>query len=151
MDVLFVTGLNNLVRGHKVESMMRDYDFMVKFAHHQAYKNHRESPNTCAIAKLYYPPQLCWFPDKGPVPQGFVDHRQDMLYLNREIERLNFESGIKVPNFPVLGVRSHKGKESHRYEHWREPDFRSMLHMADKERVKMGRQVNRFFEFETGN
>ena len=86
-----------------------------------------------------------------------------MQYLNHEIERLNFESGIKVPNFPTLGVRketrSTKDKfgntlvrhiTRHRYEHWREPDIGNMLHLNDSVRMKMGRQVNKFFELETG-
>ena len=163
MDVLLVAGLNNLVKGYKPDSVLRDYDYMVQSVMYQASKFHPESPNTCAIAKLYYPPQLCWFPDQGVCPPGFINHLADIQYLNHEIERLNFESGIKVPNFPTLGMRketrSTKDKfgntlvrhiTRHRYEHWREPDIGNMLHLNDSLRMKMGRQVNRFFEFETG-
>ena len=67
-----------------------------------------------------------------------------MQYLNFEIERLNAESGLKSPDFPVIGLRK-GGKGSmdtqgnrvwrdtthHRYEHWRETEFRDMLHLAD--------------------
>ena len=85
-----------------------------------------------------------------------------MMYLNGEIERLNFESGIKVPNFTTLGVRvdnptvkdkygntwvNHTTK--HRYEHWREEEVRRMLHLSDKVRLKMGRQVGRYFVHNT--
>ena len=163
MDVLVVAGLNNLVQGYKPDSLLRDYDYMVQTVMHQAKKFHPEVLNTCAIATLYYPPQLCWFPDQGMCPPGYVNHLDDMWYLNHEIERLNLESGLKVPNFTTFGLRvenkSTKDKYGqvwarhttrHRYEHWREPDPSDMLHLNDSKRIKMGRQVNRYFEFETG-
>ena len=50
MDVLLVAGLNNLAKGYKPDSVLRDYDYMVQSVMYQASKFHPETPNTCAIA-----------------------------------------------------------------------------------------------------
>lgn len=164
MDVMLIAGLNNLVKGWKPDEMLREYDYLVQSVMYQAHKYHPELHNTCAIGTLYYPPQLCWFPGQGNCPTDFSDHLQSMQYLNHEIERLNQESGLKSPNFPVFGVRG-AGKHTldrngnwvwrdtthHRYEHWRETEYRDMLHLTDEKRMKMGRWVGKYFEKVTGN
>ena len=86
-------------------------------------------------------------------PPNFYNQLEDMQCLNFQIERLNDESGIKVPNFSTFGARvcNRTSKDiygnitvrhttTHRYEHWREKDFRRMLHLADTRRLKMGTQ-----------
>ena len=162
MDVFLVGGLNNIKNGDKPETIMRDYDHLVQMVHYQANKHHVHVHNTCAIGTLFYPPQLCWFDDQGVCPPHFENHLADMQWINGEIERLNFESGIKVPNFTTFGLRvknsSTKDRYSniwvnhtttHRYEHWREPSYRKMLHLNDEKRMKLGRQVGRYFWHET--
>ena len=117
MDVFLIGGLNNIVKGYKPESIMRDYDHMVQVVKYQAEKFHPTIPNTCSIATLFYPPQLCWFPDQGKVPPGFINHLEDMRWINGEVERLNFESDIKVPNFTTFGLRvgNHTTKDKYGY------------------------------------
>ena len=164
MDVILIAGLNNLIKGYSPEEMLREYDHLVQFVHYQAHKFHPELHNTCTIGTLYYPPQLCWLPGKGECPPGFKNHLAAMQYLNTEIERLNQESHLKSPNFPVFGVRA-GGKHvkdvhgnqvwedttHHRYNDWREQEVGNMLHLSDKMRMKMGRWVGKYFEMETGN
>ena len=158
MDIIIVAGLNNIIHGQSPESIMRDFDHFVQVVKHQGYKHHPETKNTCAIATLFYPPQLCWLPDRGPCPPDFNNKYEDMMWLNMQIEKLNKESFIKVPNFPTFGVRkvSYKqidrfGRErvvestTHREEHWREKDPSRMLHLDDTRRMKMGRQVGKYF------
>ena len=162
MDVLLVGGLNNITNGDKPETIMRDYDHLVQLVHHQAHKHHPQMHSSCAIATLFYPPQLCWYPDQGDCPPDFLNHLEDMKWLNFQIERLNDEAGIKVPNFATLGARvaNRTTKDiygnvtvhhttTHRYPHWRENNFRWMLHLDDQRRMKMGRQVGRYFCHET--
>ena len=164
MDVILIAGLNNLIKGYTPDEMLREYDHLVQFVHYQAHKYHSELHNTCTIGTLYYPPQLCWLPGKGNCPPGFKNQLADMQYLNSEIERLNQESQLKSPNFPVFGVRGGgkyvmnvqgtwewKDTTHHRYNDWREKEVGSMLHLNDHMRMKMGRWVGKFFAKETGN
>ena len=158
MDVILIAGLNNLIKGYTPDEMLREYDHLVQFVHYQAHKYHSELHNTCTIGTLYYPPQLCWLPGKGNCPPGFKNKLADMQYLNSEIERLNQESKLKSPNFPVFGVRGGgkyvmneqgtwewKDTTHHRYNDWREKEAGSMLHLNDHMRMKMGRRVGKFF------
>ena len=158
MDIIIVAGLNNILHGQSPESIMRDYDHFVQVVKYQGQKHHPETKNTCAIATLFYPPQLCWLPGRGPCPPDFNNKYEDMQWLNKQIEKLNKESFIKVPNFPTFGVRkvSYQQKDrfgkvrvvertTHREEHWREEDPRRMLHLDDTRRMKMGRQVGKYF------
>ena len=164
MDVLIVAGLNNITHGQAPDSIMRDFDHFVRTVQYQAALYHPETPNMCAIGTMFYPPQLCWFPDSGPCPGDFHDHMEDMRWLNYQIERLNDETGIKVPNFTTLGLRvnnkatknvygyvSVRHSTTHRLEHWREKEPRDMLHLNDRVRIKMGRWVGKWFLHETGN
>jgi hypothetical protein len=158
MDIIVVAGLNNLIHGQSPESIMRDYDHLVQVVKHQGRKHNPETTNTCAIATLFYPPQLCWLPARGPCPPDFYNHYGDMMWLNQQIEKLNGESSIKVPNFPTFGVRKSSSEQvdrfghvsvldrtTHREEHWREEDPRRMLHLDDTRRLKMGRQIGKYF------
>ena len=162
MDVFIVAGLNNVKDGDDPQTIMRDYDHLVQMVHHQAYKYHQNVHNSCAIATLIYPPQLCWFPDQGSCPPDFSCHLEDIRWINFQIERLNDERGIKVPNFTTFGLRvgnrttkdtygniTVRHTTTHRYEHWREDEFRWMLHLDDQRRIKMGKQVGRYFLHET--
>ena len=165
MDVFILAGLNNLAKGDKVDSMLRDYDHLVQIVQYQGKKYHPQAPNTCVIGTLYYPPQICWFPDQGKCPDGFNNLLDAMYYLNHEIERLNFESGIKSPNIPVFGTRKitnyytdktgevkvRSTTTTHRFTHFRESDWWNMLHLNDERRIKLGQRVNRFFLHETGH
>ena len=164
MDLLVVAGLNNIKDGQSPESLMRDLDHFVQTVKFQSKTRHPDTPNTCAIATMFYPPQLCWLPDTGPCPSDFVNHYEDMKWINAQIEKLNGESNLKVPNFTTFGVRvsnkSSKNKfgeirvrhtTTHRWENWRENDPRGMLHLSDSYRMKMGRWVGRYFLHETSN
>ena len=164
MDVLMLAGLNNLVRGHSPESILRQYDHLVQYVMYQAHKFHPELHNTCTIGTLYYPPQLCWLPTEGKPPTGFRNTLSDMQYLNYEIERLNQESRLKSPNFTVFGLRggvkyvmdkhgswSWRDQTHYRFGDWREQERCNMLHLKDSMRMKMGRWVEKFFRMETGN
>ena len=164
MDVLLLAGLNNLVRGDKPDTILRQYDHLVQYVMYQAHKFHPELHNTCTIGTLYYPPQLCWLPSEGKPPPDFRNRLSDMMYLNHEIERLNQESRLKSPNFTVFGLRgggmyvmdehgswSWKDLTHYRFGDWREKERTNMLHLNDSMRMKMGRWVGKFFEMETGN
>ena len=164
MDVLLIAGLNNLVRGYSPESILRQYDHLVQYVMYQAHKFHPEQHNTCTIGTLYYPPQLCWLPSEGKPPPGFRNNLSAMQYLNHEIERLNYESRLKSPNFTVFGLRgggkytmdvhgswAWKDLTHYRFGDWREQERCNMLHLNDSTRMKMGRWVGKFFKMETGN
>ena len=153
MDVLLVGGLNNVIKGSDGQSIMNGLKHFVDLVTWQGTRYHPETPNTCAIATLPYPPCLCWLDDDGPVPEGFHNHIRNVKWLNYRIEELNASSGVKVPKFHTFGIRkfTRHGKSTtrHRLEHWREERRADKLHLTDKERMKMGRQVNKYFLHET--
>ena len=71
----------------------------------------------------------------GEAPPYFSNHFDDMRWINGEVERLNMESGIKVPNFTTFGLRvgNHSTKDKYGYvhvnhttTHRRETDYREM-------------------------
>ena len=52
MDVLLLAGLNNLIRGDKPDTILRQYDHLVQYVMYQAHKFHPELHNTCTIGTL---------------------------------------------------------------------------------------------------
>ena len=46
MDVILITGLNNLLRGYKSDDMLGEYDHLVRFVMYQAHRHHHELHNT---------------------------------------------------------------------------------------------------------
>ena len=151
MDVLFVGGLNNIIRGHTGPSILRALTHFMDLVRWQGEQYHPEFPNTCGIGTLLYPPKLCWLEDAGASPPSFFNNFRNIKWLNRKIEDLNTAYGMKVPNFPTFGVRklTKFGKETtrHRREHWAEDG----IHLVDKLRVKMGKQVAKYFMYSTEN
>ena len=155
MDVLFAGGLISVIKGRLGPAIMKALNHFVDLVLWQGTQYHPEIPNTCAIATFPYPPSLCWLEDDGPVPSGFHNQLKNMKWLNMRIEELNSKTGVKVPKFHTFGVRKFtrygKSTTKHRLEHWREEKREDMLHLTDNQRIKMGRQVNRYFLHETEN
>ena len=153
MDIMLIGGINNIIRGATGPSIVDAFRHFINLVEYQGEKYHPEEPNTCVIGTLYYPPKLCWFEDDGSAPPSFQNHLRNMRWLNLQIERLNFESGLKAPNFPTLGVRkvtkNGRGRTKHRLEHWREDERSEMLHLRDDQRAKMAKQVARYFAHNT--
>ena len=154
MDVLLVGGLTNVIKETPGLVIVRAYKHFIDIVQWQGEQNHPDEPNTCAIGTMYYPPSLCWLDDDGPAPSNFINHLKNMRWLNHQIELLNMEAGTKSPNFPTFGVRkvtrNGRGKTRHRFEHWRESERAKMLHLSDDQRIKMAKQVARYFAHNTG-
>ena len=154
MDVLLVAGLENVAKGAEVSSIMRAYEHFVKLVKWQGEKYHPEVENTCAIATLMYPPTICWLEDGGAPPSGLQNHIDRVRTLNNRIEHLNYSQGIKVPNFATFGLRKvNRGRRAltlHRWSHWSKSDSgKRRMRLRGDIRVKLGRQVEKFFRFET--
>ena len=151
MDVILVAGIENLVKGYQKDSLMKAYKHLVDLVKWQEEKFHPDVENSCGIATLYYPPQVCNF-DRNELSSQSRNQLQTICELNNDIEGLNAKSGLKVPNFKRFGVRkSTKGKRAtkHRWEHWVGDQPATMLHLRRDQRMKMGRQVGKYFKYET--
>lgn len=150
MDVLVVGGLDNIIRGQTGPSIVKALEHLVDLIVWQG-RSHPEEPNTCAIATLPYPPRICWLKENEEAPTNFDNQLRNIKWLNRKIEEINLKSGVKVPKFHSFGVRkmTRFGKQTtkHRPEHWREDG----MELSDDQRIKLGRQVGRFFLHETAN
>ena len=146
MDVLFIGGLENIVKGYKTQSIVRALKHLVDLVTWQGEHFHPGIPNTCGIATLFYPPKLCNLNKAANDPSNKLAAVQE---LNKEIEILNAKSGRKVPNFTTFGLRKGKAKTKHRWEHWQGSAPRDMLYLKEELLVKMGRQVGKYFDHET--
>ena len=77
-----VAGLNNLVKGDKVDELVTKFGQFWDIVEWQATKYHPDIKNTFAVATQLYSPQLCWFPDDGPFPSPSYKNRlQEMQWL----------------------------------------------------------------------
>ena len=150
MDVILIAGLTNMVEGHRISCIMRAFKHFTDLVIWQGRK-HPESPNTCAIGTLFYPPKNCWFPDAGYPPQGFTNRLRDFQQINAEIEDLNASNHVKAPNFPTFGVRklTKFGRQTtkHWLEHWVGERVADKIYLVDDQKIKMGKQVVRYFDY----
>ena len=120
--------------------------------------HHPDKPNTFAVATLLYPPQLCWFPDNGFLPNPhYVNRLDEMQWLNTQLMEFNESNGcLRVPHVHKFGVcidnRSNKdqyGQVSvrhrvfHRWGQWRRrPETTCCISMMRLESVLGGRSTS---------
>ena len=161
VDVLLVAGLNNVVEGDSMEDIMFKIQLFKETVAKQAW-HHPDKPNTFAVATLLYPPQLCWFPDNGFLPDPhYVNRLDEMQWLNTQLMEFNESNGcLLVPHMHKIGVRianrsnkdqygqvSVRNRVFHRWGQWREEARYNMLHLNDEMRIYLGRTVNKYFRF----
>ena len=164
IDVLVVAGLNNILKGDRVNELVvkigRFRDTVLRQANH----HHPETPNTFAVAPLLYAPQLCWLPDNGPLPSPTYRNRlPELKWLTTTLLEFNKRNGVpSVPHVHKFGVRIDnktskdvygnvqvRHRTSHKWEQWREEEKDRMLHLDDRRRMALGRAVNKYFQHNT--
>ena len=157
MRVLLVAGLNDFIKGGDLNSVKEE---IRKFRKEVQYQDrlHPGLVNEFSVATLINPPKMVWFPDDGPPPPNHRDRQEELFQLNEWIDQENRENGrLCVPRFHLYGTRTGKRLvdgfqrtfKTHRWNEWRSSEPRhDMLHLSDKMRIKMARQVIRFFEGE---
>ena len=162
LDVVLVAGYEDIIRGHSrefIEQGMKEFASAVKDQGSQ----HKESPNTIAIANLMYSPGLAWYPDNGPQPPRYRNQMEKIHWLNTMIHQLNVQfSSPYYPRFHKWGVRKatriwkdtygqehHRQIKKHRWEHWRGADPREMIYLSDERRLKMAAAINNYFILRT--
>ena len=161
MDVCIVAGYNDLVRNYDREYIMYKFKKLVAMVLDAKVD---QVENTVAISTLMYAPQLAWFPDNGPVPYpGYNNQREKIDWLNAAINQENRRNNVpEFPGFHTYGVRTatksytdrygqvhQRAIKAHRWEHWREEDPASMLHLRNDRRIKMGVALNKYLIFNT--
>ena len=162
IDILLVAGLNNLVKGDRVEELFTKFGYFRDLVEWQATKYHPAVKNTFAVATLLYAPQLCWFADDGPPPSPTYRNRlQEMQWLTTTLIEFNRKNGVpRFPHVRKFGVRIDnqtsrdvygnvevKHRTRHKWEQWREEEKGRMLHLNDQRRLLLGRAVNKYFQF----
>ena len=159
MRILLVAGLNNLIKGGDFESLTTQYKRFGDNASYQSSRFHPGKNNSFAIAPLLPAPKLVWFPDNGPTSPGYVNRRDEVASINEWIKTFNYKNGIyQVPAFNTLGTRTTKKKlvggaqvefKTHRWNLWRASEaYEDKLHLVDKERVRMGQYLLKYFQAE---
>ena len=159
MRILLVAGLNNLVKGGDFESLTEQYK---RFGHNVSYQGNRFHPgkaSSFAIAPLLPAPKLVWFPDNGVTSPGYVNRRDEVASINEWVKTYNYKNGIhQVPALNIFGTRTTKKKveggdkvefKTHRWNLWRSSEANEdKLHLVDKERVRMGQYILKYFQAE---
>ena len=157
MRVVLVAGLNDLLKGGNFDSVKRALRRFEENVLHQS-KYHPDLPNQFTVATLLNPPKMVWFPDNGPSPPGHRDRGQEIHLINDWIDASNSLQGKQcAPRFHTWGTRTstkvvdgvQREFKTHRWNDWRQSEARDdKLHLSDRLRVKMGKQVVRYFEAE---
>ena len=157
MRVLLVAGLNDLLKGGTSETVQQD---IRRLACNMTVQNgiHPGLTNELSVATLLNPPKMVWFSDNGPPPPGHVDRQHDLTEVNEWIITYNRQnSRLCAPRFHNLGTRTTKRMvngnwqmfKTHRWNEWRKSEPKhDMLHLSDQLRVKMGKQIVKYFEGE---
>ena len=106
------------------------------------------SPNTFSVARLPFPPKLCWMRVEGPPPPSFNCHYTRLELLNNLIEDRSRSLGLPALDFSFMGtvwpgqpgVRPIADPLA-----WRESTYEKMLHLNDEYRVLCNRKVISYF------
>lgn len=158
MDAILISGYNDIIKGHSKERIIRSMDNFAKMIYNQSIRGVR--PNTCAIATMMYPPKLTWFDDNNvPQPQGHRNQTGKIDWINNEIHYINMANGVpEYPRIHTYGVIQDTTDwvdpygevrtrvfRAHRWNWWRETEYRSMLHLSNYRRFQLGREINTYF------
>ena len=146
MQVLLVGGLNDLLKGGdfgSVRDQIRRFEFNVNYQN----KYHPGLKNEFSVATLLNPPKMVWFEDNGPTPPNHIDRQDEIVLINDWLDVFNRQNGRQcVPRFNTLGTGTDRVFKTHRWNEWRQSEPRDgMLHLSNKNRVKMGKQLVKFF------
>ena len=157
MRILLVAGLNDLLQDSTVKQIQEK---ILRFESDISGQNrHHLRRNEFFVSPLLNPPKLAWFPDNGTPPPSHKNKLVDLFNLNEWIKKFNQNNGnIAVPNFETWGARKTTKVladgscwefKTHRWNEWRQSEARGdMLHLGDKNRIKMGRSILNFFQGE---
>ena len=156
LDVLLCGGINNLLQGQTKEQVMTE------LASFKEYVVRLNPENTCAICTLIYPPILSQLEMDPPRENRryFVDRTEDIYHINDYIVEMNgcgeWASCTRVAPQPhTFGLRiDPRGSNSgilgkinaHKLSAWRETVMEEKLHLADYQRLKIGRSFVKYFE-----
>ena len=163
MDVVTVTGYENLVAGQPREQIVEEFE---TFAHmiKDGAGISEQPPHSVAISSLIYPPKIAWMRDDGPYPNNdYVNGKEKIDWLNREIARINqtylavnppglHTHGIRTDTILIMnrfGRRTLNRVKRHRWEAWLGQDRAEMMRLKPERVFKMGTAINNYFRFNT--
>merc|ERR1711954_137615 len=88
----------------------------------------------------------------------YVNRRDEVTTINEWVKTFNRKNDIhQVPAFNIMGTRTTRKKvgdektefKTHRWNFWRASEAKEdKLHLIDRERVKMGQYVLKYFQGE---
>ena len=158
MDVYIVAGYNDLVRNTGRDMIVKTIKTFCEYV--LELTNEDMVNNTITIGTLLYPPQLAWFRDDGPEPEGYVNQREKIDWINGNIDQMNLDNGMPYS----LGIHKHgtrvstsktkdmygnvihtRHMKTHRWQQWRETEKTRMLHLSNERRFVLGRAINEYF------
>ena len=154
LDVLAVTGLNNLAAGHTPILVMDEFE---------QFRNEvlDIDGSSFSVATLPFPPSLSRLPEDNFRHSGNIT--EDLTELNFLIRDFNREGNQPMnvewsPLFHTWGLKSAPSKKiigprnlmellpSHNQKEWRESRPQNQMHLNDHLRLKMGKSVVTYFK-----
>lgn len=150
LNVLVIPGYNDLMRGSEVPEIMREIGIFRDLVELQAYRNHPHLPNTFGCSTMPYPPRLCRMPGQNLSLPDFEDYFPQQHFINKQLIELNAGSCLPSIDFSCMGLKWERNERgvmaaTPDYAKWREMNPRRMLHLSDNMRIRMARQVERYF------
>ena len=150
LNVLLIPGYNDMMRGSEVPEIMREIGIFQDLVELQAYRNHPATPNTFGVSTMPYPPRLCRMPGQSARLPDFEDYFPQQHFINRQLTELNALSHLPSLDFSCLGLKWERNEQGVMvaipdFAKWREMNPRRMLHLNDAVRIRMARQVERYF------
>lgn len=160
VDVLLVSGLNDVLRGRSVGQIMADISVFRTAV--KSLPGYLGSASTFSVATPPFPPKFTSLPGDSRQIQAnkldlMVDLTERIKLTNRSANHPFLPTGI-APCFHTWGMRSGilshtenpefllERMTGHRRGEWREPDPDDMLHLSDETRVRMGKAVLTYFK-----
>ena len=162
IDVLLVSGLNDILRGRTSDQVISDMERLVSAVMDLPRSNDCGALNTIGISTLPFPPKMSVIPSDKRRIRG--NKFEELSYLNDQIMNLN--ETLKLPSFPsafvpkfhTWGLQTTKAPTKirprnklahttgHKIQGWREEELRNMLHLNNHLRLKMGKSCVSYFK-----
>ena len=158
VDVLLVTGLNDINNNRTAEEIFQAY-MRLKAMVLEVMPRHPTGRSTFAIASLPHPPIFSCY--GGDIHTPVKNHNDRLLKLTELVVEHNRTASQdpfpirKAPQFHKYGVKMRFSKTGeyglrkipsrHRYSQWREAELDKQLHLNNEKREKMALDCIRYF------
>ena len=146
-----MAGLNDMSRCGSPKRLWRDIEMFADLVELMGRQNVPGLPsNTFNVARLPYPPKMCWLRMDKPPPINFKCHYARLMLLNDLIGERSGLMGLPSLDYSSMGTvwpaQSNDGcGPISDPTAWRESSYDRMLHLNDGNRILCNRRLISYF------